>query len=73
MNSYAHFHSIYASISIIYKIKNVDLNIFLSSKINNSKDVTIKKFKLSFVDRILMFFQTTPLRICFKKCRSYEL
>jgi hypothetical protein len=73
MKSYAYFHSILASISLIYYIKNVDLNIFLSSKLNNPIDQTIKKFKLSFTDKLLMFFQSTPLRICFKKCRSYDL
>ncbi len=73
MNSYVYFHSILASISLIYYIKNVDLNIFLSSKLNNPIDPTIKKFKLSFIDRLVMFFLTTPLKICFKKYKSFDM
>jgi hypothetical protein len=67
IGSYAAFHSSWATVSALYRVRLPDGNMFLSSKQNDSTQPDLFKMKLPLSTRFFLWLNTTMCS-CFFKC-----
>lgn len=73
IGGYTSFHSIFTTISSLYKVKHSGENLFLQSKIVPSQNEDlhkIQKIKLPLSTRIFLYLLSTPLKIILKVCKK---
>jgi len=70
LGGYAVFHSTFATVSALYRVKSPSKKVFLESKQNDPSKPDLRKIKLSLCDRLRIYFTSdftfSPICCCLK-------